>query len=422
MPPLITILPLGTASAVPSLTRNHSSLAVILPSSSTLLFDVGEGTQHRIQRFPLKLNKIEKIFITHLHGDHVFGLCPLLATLMNGAGGTADPDLDLRTYDTNAPPKKPRIEIYGPKGLREYIRVGLKLTYTHLGDWYVVHELHFPHDAPSDPTENCYLKEHPSGTNIPQDAQGFWRDFGAWTHPAHGNVEFTISAAEIKHSVPSVGYVLTESPRPGKIPRDYAARISKHKEALQRSGHENPMKFLGLLQAWDCPEDAALELPDGTRLTKPPKARGRRITVLGDTYDPSPITPLAEYSDVLVHEATNAFLPGLDPNTKVAETYETVEALSRSRGHSTPEMAGRFAHAIKLGEASETGGRDGLLILNHFSSRYKDDDADGPDGAAKKIMVRIGECAMSSWMAATELSEGLRVVCARDGVPIEVKA
>ena len=73
---------LGTSSGVPSLTRNVSSLALKLSQSSEVwLFDCGEGTQHQIMKSNIKSSQIKKIFITHMHGDHIYGLPGLLATL-----------------------------------------------------------------------------------------------------------------------------------------------------------------------------------------------------------------------------------------------------------------------------------------------------------------------------------------------------
>jgi ribonuclease Z len=59
---------LGTASAQPSSTRNHSALAVRL-QGDVWLFDCGEATQHQLQKSVLKMGKIKKVFVTHTHGE-----------------------------------------------------------------------------------------------------------------------------------------------------------------------------------------------------------------------------------------------------------------------------------------------------------------------------------------------------------------
>lgn len=355
---------------------------------------------------------------------------------MNGAGGAEnDPRvLDVAVLGSGPHNVKPRVELYGPRGLREYVRSTLALTYTHLDAPYVVHELHPLGSAPCDSAATLYPKELPTGRDIHPDAAGLWRNVCVWPHATQGYTEFTVSAAPIVHTVPSIGYVIVESALPGKIPGDYAKRIAAHKAALVESiGYANPMEWLRLLQSPMCPADTALELPDGSQLVRPPLRPGRKITVLGDTCDPAAIIPLALGSDVLVHEATNAWLPGVDPLTKGSEDYAVVEERARSRGHSTPEMAGRFARVIGLGEKQDTEGqRGGLLVLNHFSSRYKDDLADGPTGQAQKVMRSIRTCAERAWVGESVSGSGLSggdikmegrmVVCARDGVPIEVKA
>ncbi|KAF8418032.1 beta-lactamase-like protein [Tirmania nivea] len=415
MPPAITILPLGTASAVPSKTRNHSSLALLLPSSNTLLFDVGEGTQHQLQKTKhLSPSKISKIFITHLHGDHLFGLCPLLSTLCNGHGGIAEGEEDPRLANTGEEkrPEKATIEIFGPKGLREYVRHTLRLTYTHLGSWISVHEMLLAHEEETPNTADmCYVKEIP-GNNFRQDKRGFWRDI-------FKNEEFSISAGEIKHSVPSIGYVVTEEPIPGKIPKEYPRIITSYKEYFRAKGIGNPLSLLSALQSGQAIilSERGIHLPDNSILPRPPLRPGRKTTILGDTYDPSPIAPLARNSTVLIHEATNAYLPSVDPNTKFTETYDSVKERAMSRGHSTPEMAGLFARDIHLGVTEDGYEVEGTLILNHFSSRYKDDEADGPEGEAKAIMNAIRYCAENAWCNETKR----RVICARDGVKIEIK-
>jgi len=71
---------LGTSSGTPSKTRNVSGLALRGPGGAWSLVDCGEGTQHRILHTPLSLHDLRAIFITHLHGDHCYGLPGLLAS------------------------------------------------------------------------------------------------------------------------------------------------------------------------------------------------------------------------------------------------------------------------------------------------------------------------------------------------------
>lgn len=95
---------LGTSAGVPTMQRNVSSVALRLPQrAEAWLFDCGEGTQHRLLRSDLKFSQLARIFITHLHGDHLFGLPGLLAT--GRLAGAAR-----------------RTVIYGPAGLEDYLR------------------------------------------------------------------------------------------------------------------------------------------------------------------------------------------------------------------------------------------------------------------------------------------------------------
>lgn len=76
----MTVIPLGTASAVPTRTR-HLSSAVLVHGRATLLFDCGEGAQLRMLQAGISHTKVDAIFITHLHGDHYFGMLGLLSTM-----------------------------------------------------------------------------------------------------------------------------------------------------------------------------------------------------------------------------------------------------------------------------------------------------------------------------------------------------
>ncbi|KAF9645353.1 Metallo-hydrolase/oxidoreductase [Thelephora ganbajun] len=371
---------LGTASAKPSSTRNHSSLALRL-DGDVWLFDCGEATQHQIMKSTLvKMGKIEKIFITHLHGDHIGGLLCLLASAMNGDGGTIPSVEDPRVGSALIQP----LEIYGPLGTRAYVRNGLKLTYTLLEGTYVVHELRFPEDPPGEtenspsPSQNLHPSESPDGRNIPQVD-------GKWAEIFNDSI-ISVSAAPIFHSVPCVGYVVHEAPVQGKVdPKLYIPH-------LKRTGTD--MRVMKEIQ-----KGQVVTLADGTVLEGPPREPGRKIVILGDTHDPSPMEELAKEADLIVHEATNAHLPGVDNRVKTEDTYESVEERAKSRGHSTPQMAGRFAKRI--------GARN--LFLNHFSSRY----SGGNDGTSRAVMEAIRR------LAVAEFGSG-DVVCARDLMNVEI--
>ncbi|KAJ3802047.1 Metallo-hydrolase/oxidoreductase [Lentinula aff. detonsa] len=373
----INVTFLGTASAMPSSTRNHSALAVRL-GSDVWLFDCGEATQHQVQKSNVKMGKIEKVFITHTHGDHIFGLIPLLAGCLNGAGGNADGMEDPRR---NINMDEPPFEIYGPLGTRAYVRSALKYTHTMLSRPYVVHELRFPSDPQTGDYTNLWRprSESPAGRNIFQ-VDGVWLD-------VYKDNVLSVAAAPIYHSVPCIGYTITEASVPGKIdPQKYLPDIKRTK---------TPLNVMSRLQAGE-----SVQLSDGTVLHGPKPRNGRKLVILGDTYNPSPIIPIAQDADLLVHEATNAHLPGIMPSTKDGDTFEGVQQTAMERGHSTPQMAGAFAK--RIGAAS--------LILNHFSARYPGDDDIDPE--SKVIMDAIGN------LAATEF--GKPVVCARDLMSVDI--
>jgi ribonuclease Z len=107
---------LGTSSGTPSRTRNVSAIGLQLVQQGKLwLFDCGEGTQHQVLRSTLRLSQLERIFITHLHGDHLYGLPGLLASRSLSAGASTP------------------VTIYGPNGLNEFLRVVFERSQTRPG-------------------------------------------------------------------------------------------------------------------------------------------------------------------------------------------------------------------------------------------------------------------------------------------------
>ncbi|CAN5572413.1 ribonuclease Z [soil metagenome] len=75
------LVPLGTASAIPT-RRRHLSATVLWREGEALLFDCGEGTQFRLLAAGIRRSQIRAIFVTHFHGDHLYGLMGLLTTMV----------------------------------------------------------------------------------------------------------------------------------------------------------------------------------------------------------------------------------------------------------------------------------------------------------------------------------------------------
>ncbi|QAV23872.1 ribonuclease Z [Proteus hauseri] len=106
---------LGTNAGVPSKERNVTSMVLDLQNKqkSMWMFDCGEATQHQILHTRVKLPRLNKIFITHLHGDHIFGLPGLLCS--RSMGGT-----------------ETLLTVYGPTGIKAFIETSLTLSHSYL--------------------------------------------------------------------------------------------------------------------------------------------------------------------------------------------------------------------------------------------------------------------------------------------------
>ncbi len=112
---------LGTSSGVPTSDRNVAGVALRVDGRWDL-FDCGEGTQHQLLRTSLSLSKLRRVFISHLHGDHCFGLFGLLGS---------------RSMDGASAP----LTIFGPLGLRTMIETVFELSSTHITFPLDVHEI-----------------------------------------------------------------------------------------------------------------------------------------------------------------------------------------------------------------------------------------------------------------------------------------
>ncbi|MEH7545639.1 MULTISPECIES: ribonuclease Z [Bacillaceae] len=156
---------LGTGAGMPAKLRNVTSIALKLleERGAVWLFDVGEATQHQILHTSIKPRRIEKIFITHLHGDHIYGLPGLLSSRSFQGGET-------------------EVTVYGPKGIKEYIQISLSLSQTYLKYPLSVIEI----------SEGIIFEDE----------------------------QFTVEARRLDHGIPSYGYRIVERDRPGTLLAD----------------------------------------------------------------------------------------------------------------------------------------------------------------------------------------------------------
>jgi len=115
----VTIL--GSGSAAPSVHRHHTAHALNVHEQFYLI-DCGEGTQERMRQYGIPLMKLNAIFISHLHGDHVFGLPGIISTL-NHLG------------------RKTPLHIFGPMPIGDILRFHLEHFEQNLGYEIICHEL-----------------------------------------------------------------------------------------------------------------------------------------------------------------------------------------------------------------------------------------------------------------------------------------
>ncbi|MDP4171848.1 MAG: ribonuclease Z [Bacillota bacterium] len=156
---------LGTGAGVPAKLRNVTSIALKLleERGAVWLFDCGEATQHQILHTSIKPRRIEKIFITHLHGDHIYGLPGLLSSRSFQGGET-------------------EVTVYGPKGIEQFLTVTLSVSQT-------------------------YLKYPLKIVEIEEEV-------------VFEDDQFTVEVRALEHGIPSFGYRIVEKNKPGTLLAD----------------------------------------------------------------------------------------------------------------------------------------------------------------------------------------------------------
>jgi ribonuclease Z len=250
-----SIVFLGTASAIPTTKRNTSSLAYVLSSGSSFLLDCGEGTQTQILRSecPVYLSRVDAILITHLHGDHCYGIFGLLLTI--AAQGRTAP-----------------LTIICPMGLKEMLQVIYKHTaYLHA---YEVHMLEL--DMTTDSMQDCGIIGNALrvyATRIPHTEH--MHAFAYTVKEQDKSGAFLLSKTQ---AILGGGTLMS-----GKVGGE---RINKLK-----MGENVTLPDGRVLRSIDCIE---------------PVQMGAKISLVQDTYDASVAIDQLQNSDLLIHEATYA--------------------------------------------------------------------------------------------------------------------
>ncbi|SDC06332.1 ribonuclease Z [Pedobacter soli] len=164
----VTIL--GSSSATPVFNRNPSA-QLLNCNEKCYLIDCGEGTQQQLAKFNLKAARIDYIFISHLHGDHYFGLIGLLSSLhLNGR-------------------IKP-MQIFGPKALLEILEIQFKYSDTVLR--YPIEFFPIEADEPKLIFENSDL---------------------------------TVKTIVLNHRIPTTGFLFQQKKRQRKLIKDKAENV-----------------------------------------------------------------------------------------------------------------------------------------------------------------------------------------------------
>ncbi len=147
---------LGSNSAMPAYGRWPTS-QVLNIANQLILIDCGEGCQMRMLQYKIKKSKISHVLISHLHGDHIYGLPGFLGSLSHLS-------------------RKNPLYLYGPKGLKEYLEVVFKLSEAHFSFELIINEL-----------------EHGDNMEIVR------------------NDQFSIMAFPVAHRVSTYGYLIKEN-------------------------------------------------------------------------------------------------------------------------------------------------------------------------------------------------------------------
>ena len=283
---------LGTGAGQPAKGRNVSSLVLKLLDeiNEVWMFDCGEGTQRQILETTIKPRKVSKIFITHLHGDHVLGLPGFLSS---------------RAFQSSE--EQTDIEIYGPKGIKSYVMSSLRVTGSRLP--YRIHFHEFEGDS--------------LGKIMETD-------------------KFEVYTEELNHSIFCVGYRVVQKDLEGSLDAD----------ALKAAGVPFGPLFGKVKNGQDVVLEDGTKIIAKDFISEPKK--GKVVTILGDTRKTDASVRLGLGADVLVHESTYgkgdeklAKSHGHSTNMQAAQVAKAAGAKRLLLNHISPRFLSRDCRQLE---------------------------------------------------------------------------
>ena len=262
------IIFLGTSAGMPTAKRNVASFALIFENNGDFwLFDCGESTQHQINLTGLKLSKLKNIFISHLHGDHIFGLPGLLAT--RGLQGI-----------------EKSINIFGPVGLEEY-----------LGNCFNYSKTHIPYHY------NFY----------PVERERFMDSNLLWAKE-----DCSVYCTILNHQIDSFGYSVIEKKTKRNIIVEKLTKLGIQPGPIYQNIKEKNKIIL---------KDGR-ELVTGQFVNK--SIQIKKITYCSDTMFSKNAINLSKDADLLIHEATFASTEKVEAKQSFHSTIKDAVKVAKS--------------------------------------------------------------------------------------------
>ena len=333
---------LGTGGGAPSQHRNGSCTALRL-GGQTFLFDTCEGTLRQLEHTTIKPISITKIFISHLHGDHVYGLVPvILSILVAHKAALHNPSSQYQKRRAHrGGGGNPRIQIYGPPGLYNYLCMVLtlscaKVNYVQVDVIELVGGRNERGPTHKKGQRNPFLSHYPEFAmpNVSRKYLEKSKDLGIWVIDAPETVDKAIAnkgvvadkldgfhrlpndinlgidrrlhikAAEIDHitGVQTFGFSVEEQQPPGNIDVEKAKSLGVM-----------PSKKYSLLKC-----GIAVPTDDDTGMVQPGEVltqifRPRKFALIADhRLVFKEMEGLAEDADMVVHEATLSKTDGVE--------------------------------------------------------------------------------------------------------------